>query len=82
MFYKIIDENTLEKFVNPLKVDGKHIFTNSEEVLNSNGYYKVIMTPYPEEEEENTYFVSKYAVMDNMIYRIWEKQTIETEEVL
>ena len=79
MFYKLIDEQSIEKFKNPLKVDGKHIFTNDEKLLNDNGYYKIVMTPQPETTKENTYYVSKYIIQDNFIYRIWEEKEIETE---
>ena len=84
MFYKIVDEQTLEKFKNPLRVEGKHIFTNSEELLNANGYYRVINDPMPEEQKENTYFTTKYVVIDNVIHKIWEEHEFETieEEVL
>lgn len=77
MFYKLIDEQSIEKFKNPLKVDGKHIFTNDEKLLNDNGYYKIVMTPQPEITKENTYYVSKYIIQDNFIYRIWEEKEFD-----
>lgn len=77
MFYRIIDEQTLEKFKNPLRVDNRHIFTNNEEILNANGYYKVIRNPQPEEAKENTYYISKYVVIDNMIHKVWEEKEFE-----
>ena len=82
MFYKLIDENTLKKFNNPLKTGEEHIFTNSEEVLNANGYYKVVISPKPEEIKENTYLTSKYVLIDNMIHRIWEEHEFEVEEII
>lgn len=77
MFYKLIDENTVEKFKPPLKVDGKHIFTNDEKILNENGYYKVIINPMPEGVGENKYWESKYIVIDNMIHKVWEEKEFE-----
>ena len=80
MFYKLIDDQTLEKFKNPLRVDNKHIFTNSEKVLNEHGYYKVVNDPMPEEQKENVYYTSKYEVIDNVIHKVWEEKEFETIE--
>ena len=78
MFYKLVDENTLEKFKNPLRVEGKHIFTNSEKLLNENGYYRVVIDEQPEIIlEENQYWNNKYVIIDNKIHKIWEIKTFE-----
>ena len=77
MFYKLIDENTIEKAPNPLLVNGKHIFTNSEEVFNKNGYYKVVKTEYPQDEK---YYESKYVLEDNIIKQVWVE--VEIEEII
>ena len=74
MFYKLIDEHTIEKAPNPLLVDGKHVFTNSEEVFNQNGYYKVVKTEYPQDEK---YYESKYVLEDNTIRQVWVEVVIE-----
>lgn len=83
MFYKLIDENTIEKAPNPLLVDGKHVFTNSEKVFNENGYYKVIHTEYPQDEK---YYESKYVLEDNTIRQVWveveQEEIIESEEII
>ncbi len=83
MFYKLIDDNTIEKAPNPLLVDGKHIFTNSEEVFNENGYYKVEKTEYPQDEK---YYESKYILEENTIRQVWVEveigEIIESEEIL
>lgn len=78
MFYKLLDEYTVEKFKNPLRVEGKHIFTNSEKILNENGYYRVVIDEQPEIIlEENQYWNNKYIVIDNIIHKIWEIETFE-----
>ena len=77
MFYKLIDENTIKKAPNPLLVDGKHIFTNSEKVFNENGYYEVIQTDYPDDEK---YYESKYVLEDNIIRQVWVE--VEIEEII
>lgn len=84
MFYKLVDENTIEKFKNPLKVDDKHTFTNNEEILNANGYYKVVINSQPQELEENKYLISKYILQDNIIYKVWEQLEVQdgTEDLI
>ena len=78
MFYKLVDEYTVEKFKNPLRIEGKHIFTNSEKILNENGYYRVVIDEQPEIIlEENQYWNNKYEVIDNKIHKIWEIETFE-----
>ena len=79
MFYKLINETTIEKAPNPLLVDGKHIFTNSEEVFNKNGYYKLTKTDYP---EDSKYYENKYTLMDNIITQVWVEIKIPEEEVI
>lgn len=83
MFYKLIDEHTIEKAPNPLSVNGKHIFTNSEKVFNENGYYKVVKTEYPQDDK---YYESKYVLEDNTIRQVWVEveieEIIESEEIL
>lgn len=68
MFYKLIDEKTVEKASNPLCIDGKHIFTNSKEVFNENGFYKLVNTEYPQDDK---YYESKYVLQDNIIVQTW-----------
>ena len=74
MFYKLIDENTIEKVSNPIIANRKHIFTNSEEVFNENGYYKIEKAEYPQDEK---YYESKYVLEDNVIRQVWVEVEIE-----
>ena len=77
MFYKLIDENTIEKAPNPLLINEEHVFTNSEKLLNDNGYYKVIYTEYPNDDKR---YESKYVLEDNIIRQVWVEVQIEIEE--
>lgn len=83
MFYKLINEYTIEKFKNPLRIDGKHVFTNSESVLNANGVYKYVEDAKPE-ITENQYLETYYYIEDNMIhkgYTVKEFEFIEEDEI-
>lgn len=77
MFYKLIDENTVEKAPNPLLANGKHIFTNSENVFNENGYYRVEKTECPQDEK---YYESKYVLEDNIIRQVWVEVEISAQD--
>lgn len=73
MFYKIIDENTIKKAPKPLKIGGKDVFTNSEEVYNGQGYYRLIYTKYP---QDNKTYKPTYMLENNVIVKGW----VETED--
>lgn len=86
MFYKFINETTIQKAPMPLKIDGKDVFTNSEEIHNEQGYYELVSAEYPQDEK---YYESKYVLEDNIIRQVWVevemKEIIEneiTEEVM
>lgn len=64
MFYEFIDEKTIKKAPRPLKDDGKDVFTNSEEIHNRNGYYKLIQAEYPQDEK---HYEARYTLEDNVI---------------
>lgn len=68
MFYKIIDEYTVEKFKNPLKIEDKHIFTNSRKLLNENGYYRLVDTEYPQDDK---FYKTAYMLENNVIIKGW-----------
>ena len=70
MFFKLIDEYTIQKAPNPLNIDGNDVFTNSEKTHNEQGYYKVINTPYPNDEEA---YRPIYAMSNDVILQEWEK---------
>lgn len=74
MFYKFIDENTIKKAPKPLKIGGKDVFTNSEEIHNEQGYFKLLGTEYPQDEK---YYESKYILEDNVIRQVWVEVEIE-----
>lgn len=77
MFYKFIDENTISKAPNPLKIGGKDVFTNSEQIHNEQGYYRLEKTEYPQDEK---YYESKYVLEDNIIRQVWVEVEISAQE--
>lgn len=70
MFYKLIDENTIKSAPNPLSINGKDVFTNSEEILNKQGYFKLKITDYP---QDGNVYEPKYILEDNNILQYWLK---------
>ena len=82
MFYKFIDENTISKAPKPLKIGGKDVFTNSEQIHNEQGYYGLIYTEYPQDEK---HYESKYVLEDNIIKQVWvevAEEIIESEDII
>lgn len=80
MFYRLVDERTIEKVSNPLCVNGRHIFTNSEKVFNENGYYKLQTAEYPQDDK---LYESNYTLQDNIIIQNWvEVELPEVDEIL
>ena len=68
MFYKFINENTIETAPKPLKIDGKDVFTNSEEIYNGQGYYRLVRTEYPQDKKV---YMPVYELKDNVIIQDW-----------
>lgn len=68
MFYKFIDQNTIRKAPKPLNICGKDVFTNSEEIHNSQGYYRLINTEYPQDEKA---YQPIYSLENNAIVQGW-----------
>jgi hypothetical protein len=75
MFYKLISESTIQKAPKPLKIDGKDVFTNKEEIYNSQGYYRLLTTDYPQDDK---IYQPKYRQQGLYIIQDW----IEVEENL
>ena len=76
MFYKFIDQNAIRKAPKPLYINGKDVFTNSEEIHNSQGYYRLVNTEYPQDEKA---YQPIYTVKDNTIVQGWI-ETVLVEE--
>jgi hypothetical protein len=74
MFYKFLNERTIKLAPTPLKINGKDVFTNSEEIHNRQGYYKLESAPYPQGEKEYT---PSYSIQDNVIFQSWREITAE-----
>lgn len=68
MFYKLINETTIKKAPNPLKINGKDIFTNSEEIHNKFGYYKLQHTEMP---QDGKIYEPRYTLEGNAIVQSW-----------
>lgn len=78
MFYKLIDKYTLGQAPDVLHIDGKDVFTNSEEIYNSQGYYRVEETDYP---DEGKIYKPIYQMGDNVILQMWEEVVMDEEEI-
>jgi hypothetical protein len=73
MFYKFINETKIQKAPKPLKIDGKDVFTNSEQIHNEQGYYKLIQTDYPQDDK---YYEPRYELQSNIIVQSWVETII------
>lgn len=78
MFFKIIDKYTVKKTPRPLKIDGKDVFTTSEEIHNGQGYFRVENAEYPNDDKA---YRPVYKMGDNAILQTWEEVVSEVEEV-
>ena len=68
MFYQFINETTIKKAPKPLKIDGKDVFTNSEQIHNEQGYFRLLTSDYP--QDDNFYF-PKYKQIGTLIVQEW-----------
>lgn len=78
MFYKLIDECTIEEAPTPLKINGNHIFTNDETVFNQNGFYKLVTAEYPQEDK---CYKCKYILQDNKIMQVWTEKEFDIKYI-
>ena len=69
MFYKIINETTIQKAPKPLKIGGKDVFTNSEKIHNEQGYYRLLTSEYP--QDDNYFYFPKYKQIGTLIVQEW-----------
>ena len=70
MFFKIIDKYTVEKAPKPLKIEGQDVFTTSEEIHNSLGFYRVVNAEYPNDEKA---YRPIYSMGEGVIFQTWEE---------
>ena len=68
MFYKFIDQNTIIKAPKPLNIGGKDVFTNSEEIHNSQWFFRLVNTEYPQDEKT---YQPIYSLDNNVITQGW-----------
>ena len=79
MRYGKLIKGRVELAPNPLKIEGRHIFTNNPEIFEQQGYLPIEMTPAPECPEG--YQLSyKWTLENQRIVRIWEIEEIPPEE--
>lgn len=78
MFFKLNDNNTVEKAPRPLKIEGKDVFTTSEEFHNEHGYYRVVNAEYPTDEKA---YRPIYIMGEGVILQTWEEVASEVDEV-
>ena len=76
MFFKLNNDNTVEKAPRPLKIEGKDVFTTSEEIHNEHGFYRVVNAEYP---NNNKAYRPIYTMGDGVILQTWEEVAIEQE---
>ena len=76
MFYQFINETTIKKAPKPLKIGGKDVFTNSEEIHNEQGYYKLIVTDYPQDDKT---YQPRYRLVGNTILQFWDEVEINED---
>lgn len=77
MFYKFIGQNTIRKAPKPLNIGGKDVFTNSEEIYNSQGYYRLVNTEYPQDEKA---YQPIYSLENNVIVQGWVEVEVNIYE--
>lgn len=77
MFYKFINESTIERAPKPLKIDGKDVFTNSEEIYNGQGYYRLKQTEYPQDDK---FYMPVYELKDGVIIQSWVEHTEDVSQ--
>ena len=70
MFYKLVDEKRIKSAPNPLLIDGNDVFTTSEEIFNTQGYFKLEISEYP---QDGDVYEPQYRLEDNIIVQFWVK---------
>jgi hypothetical protein len=68
MFYKLINETTIQRAPRPLVINDEHVFTNSEAIHNEQGYFRLLTSDYP--QDDNFYF-PKYKLIGTLIVQEW-----------
>ncbi len=74
MFYKLINETTIKKAPKPLKIDDRAVFTNSEQIHNEQGYYRLLTSDYPQDDK---YYKAKYKQIGTLIIQEWVEGEVQ-----
>lgn len=77
MYAKLIDGN-LQFAKMPLKIGGKHVFTNDENILRAQGYKPVEYTDAP--QQEGYYAECEWQETETEIVLVWTLIPIESGE--
>ena len=79
MFFKLIDNQTIEKAPRPLHIEGKDVFTTNEEIHNEHGFYRVVNAEEPTDDKA---YRPIYTMGEGAITQEWEELTVsEVAEV-
>ena len=79
MFFKLNDNNTVDKAPRPLHFDGKDVFTTSEEIHNEQGFYRVVNAEYPNDGKP---YRPIYTMGEGVILQTWEEVIVsEVDDV-
>ena len=70
IFGKLID-GRIHLFVNPLRIDGKDVFTNDPELLLEHGYKEVIYTDPPDDIPEGFVPYRRWEEDERRITLVW-----------
>lgn len=77
MFFELTDNNTVKKAPRPLKIEGKDVFTTSEEIHNEQGYFRVENAEYPNDDKA---YRPIYKMGQGVILQEWEEiPSLESE---
>lgn len=74
MFFKLINATTIQKAPKPLKIDGKDVFTNSEQIHNEQGYFRLLTSDYPQDDK---YYQPKYRQQGLYIIQDWVEGALD-----
>ena len=77
MFYQFINEQTIKKAPKPLKIGGKDVFTNNEQIHNEQGYFRLLTSEYPQDEK---HYEARYELQGNVIVQSWVEVIIDDTE--
>lgn len=82
MFFKYIDEYTVDLAPNPLIIGDLEVFTNDEKIYNQEGYYEMEYLDYPNDGKIYTQRYIAATPLRNTIIQGWKEIDIPLAEIL